>query len=132
MKQLTNVKNHIKWEEYYNPSFCWNKDSFYQTSDIFSEEFIDEFKDKINWEMLCEYYRFADNLLIKYKDVLKWDTIFWYQIVDENIIRKCCDKFSKSDWYFLFKFQILSNEFLHDFNMEFNAYSKLDFLKLIK
>lgn len=29
MKQLTNVKNHIKWEEYYNPNFCWNNDSFY-------------------------------------------------------------------------------------------------------
>ena len=51
MKHFKNIKNKIKWEKYYNPDFDWDDIQFYENF-TFSEEFLNEFQDKVNLHLL--------------------------------------------------------------------------------
>ena len=48
MKQFKDIKKKIEWETYYNPDFDWTDDTFYIGNEL-SEDFIREFRDKVNW-----------------------------------------------------------------------------------
>ena len=46
MKQLKNIKNKLKWEEYHDPTFDWYYHAFYYENKL-TEDFIREFQDKV-------------------------------------------------------------------------------------
>ena len=52
MKKIKDIKRKLKWEQYYDPGFDWNDDAFYIGNKL-SEEFIREFQDKVNLEMIA-------------------------------------------------------------------------------
>ena len=54
MKQIKDIKNKIKWEEYYNPNFDWHNRQFYIDNKL-SEDFIREFKDKVHWYDIAHF-----------------------------------------------------------------------------
>lgn len=52
----------------------------------FSEEFIKEFADKINWSYLTKYQSFEHDELCKYANRIDWKVASQYQILPEPII----------------------------------------------
>ena len=73
MKHLKDIKNKLDWEKYYDPNFDWDNIQFYKEN-ILSEDFIKEFKDKVNWEMISCYQKLSVEFLISITDS---DTIDW-------------------------------------------------------
>ena len=86
MKQLKNIKNKIEWEEYYNPDFNWDRISFYENE--LSEDFIREFKDKVNWEILSFYQTLSEDFIRKLKNKVNWRGISKHQELSEKFIRE--------------------------------------------
>ena len=73
MKHLKDIKNKIKWEKYYDPDFDWDNIQFYKEN-VLSEDFIREFKDKVNWHLISCYQKLSVEFLISITDS---DTIDW-------------------------------------------------------
>lgn len=117
MKQLKNIKKKLKWEKYYDPDFNWHNELFYMNF-IFSEEFIDEFKNKIDWEQLSILCIFSEKQLIKYKDKVDWYIAVGIQKINETIIRECLidlnDSCKRSIFQSMFEFNKLSEAFLEE------------------
>ena len=78
MKQIDNIKKKIKWEEYYNPAFDWRDWGFY-SNNILSEDFIREFKDKVDWSAICRYQKLSENFIREFKDKVHWGVVSIYQ-----------------------------------------------------
>ena len=78
MKQIDNIKKKIKWEEYYNPEFDWRDWGFY-SNNILSEDFIREFKDKVDWSAICRYQKLSENFIREFKDKVHWGVVSIYQ-----------------------------------------------------
>ena len=78
MKQIDNIKKKIKWEEYYNPAFDWRDWGFY-SNNILSEDFIREFKDKVDWSAICRYQKLSEDFIREFKDKVHWGVVSIYQ-----------------------------------------------------
>ena len=78
MKQIDNIKKKIKWEEYYNPEFDWRDWGFY-SNNILSEDFIREFKDKVDWSAICRYQKLSEDFIREFKDKVHWGVVSIYQ-----------------------------------------------------
>lgn len=117
MKQLKNIKKKLEWEKYYNPKFNWHNELFYMNF-IFSEEFIDEFKDKIDWDQLSIFHIFSEKQLIKYKDKVDWYVAITVQKINENVIRECLIdldvSYKRSVFQSIFEFNKLSEAFIEE------------------
>ena len=71
MKQLKNVKKKIEWEQYYDPTFDWDNRSFYEKNNL-AEDFIREFKDKINWDYISKYQKLSEDFIREFKNKVNW------------------------------------------------------------
>ena len=78
MKQIDNIKKKIKWEEYYNSAFDWRDWGFY-SNNILSEDFIREFKDKVDWSAICRYQKLSEDFIREFKDKVHWGVVSIYQ-----------------------------------------------------
>ena len=57
-----------------------------------SEEFIREFKDKVNWHNISENQILSESFIREFQDKVKWSTISKYQNLSESFIEEFQDK----------------------------------------
>ena len=91
MKQLKNIKNKLEWQKYYNPNFDWGDYVFYYNNKL-SEDFIIEFKDKVDWEYISKYQTLSEEFIRKFKNKVDWYWISKHQTLSEDFIREFQDK----------------------------------------
>ena len=116
MKQIKDIKIKLEWEEYYNPDFDWNNWDFYNyKKNKLSEEFIREFKDKVNWRYISGCQKLSEDFIREFKDKVLWNYISGYQKLSEDFIREFKDRV---DWLYILKCQELSEEFKEEFKKE--------------
>ena len=89
MKQIDKIQKKREWEQFYDPDFDWHKYwrdwELYgyarDAADILTEDFIREFKDKVNWRYICKFQTLSDDFICEFireiKDNVKnWKLIF--------------------------------------------------------
>lgn len=64
--------NIISQYEYYYDNDIWNSISIYKNLD---DEFINKYKDKLNWKLLSNSFKFTETQIIKYKKYIKWNDL---------------------------------------------------------
>lgn len=120
MKYLKKAKQKIAWERFYSNDFEWDKEQFY-IDHVFSEEFLTEFFQKINWRILLKYQDIDENFFVKHKNSFNyisyvyssiWETIVRYQTFSEDTL-----KILHKDlpWQFVCQYQKLSENFIRNF-----------------
>ena len=116
MKYLKNVKNKLDWEKYYNPEFNWNSREFYFNNNL-SEEFIEEFYKKINWQYLSYFYSPSENLMNNFLYFWNWTYVLQHVKVSEFLLRNVIDKIiiDKNCWKVISQHQTLSEDFIREF-----------------
>ena len=87
----------------------WSYISRYQK---LSEDFIREFKDKVDWCWISIYQKLSENFIREFKDCVNWCCISARQKLSEDFIREFQDKV---DWLWISISQKLSNEFIEEF-----------------
>ena len=97
MKYIKDIKIKLEWEKYYNPDFDWNDYKFY-SNNILSEDFIREFKDKVDWSAICRYQKLSEEFIEEFQDKLYWKHISCYQELSVEFIKKFRHKI---DWELL-------------------------------
>ena len=73
MKHFKDIKRKLeleKWEQYYNPDFDWSDWEFYADNTL-TEDFIREFKDKVNWYFISEYQTLSEDFKEEFKKELR-------------------------------------------------------------
>ena len=112
MRYLENVKNKLSWEKYYAPEFDWGDWQFYLKYYL-TDEFIEEFKDKLNWLHLLTYQRVNEALLEKYIQYIDWTAATAHQQLSEKFMDKYTDEITKHlCWCIISTHQKLSEEFI--------------------
>lgn len=72
------------------------KFSYYASQYTLSEDFIEEFKDNIIWELVCQYSFLSEKLIVKYEKYIDWYAISRFQKLSLNLI----EKYEKNiNWY---------------------------------
>ena len=79
-----------------------------------SEEFIDKYNDKVNWNYISRCQTLSESFIEKYNDKLSWYNISIYQKLSESFIEKYIDKV---DWDHILKYQTLSKKFIRKHNI---------------
>jgi hypothetical protein len=58
---------------------------------LLSERFMEEFKNKLNWEYLCEYQNMPLSFLIKHKDKINLNLLNENTFIKQDIYKKFLD-----------------------------------------
>lgn len=82
-------------------------------SELFSYDFIDQYKEYIDWEELCESKTLTEEFIRRYKDYVHWTTISMNQELSEDFIREFQDKVN---WEYILTLQKLSIDFVDEFS----------------
>jgi len=95
----------------------WNKENYWEVVNRlfgydYSEEFVREFKDRVNWKIYCHNNILTEDFIIEFKDYVNWDGVSSCQTLSENFIRDFKDKVV---WNLISAYQILSEEFIREF-----------------
>ena len=77
-----------------------------------SEEFMNEFQDKVNWRLISTYQKLSESFIRKFQDKVDWHRISEWQDLSEDLIREFQDKV---DWYWISIYQKLSEDFINEF-----------------
>jgi hypothetical protein len=90
-----------------------------------SEDFLDKFKSKINWDKISCKSNLSEDFIRKYKNNVDWKYICSYQILSEDFIREFYDKIEKSNdyvktWNDVCRRQIISEKFIREFKHVIN------------
>ena len=130
MKKLTIGEMYLK---ILDGDVSWNEISFCYKLDI---DFIEEFKDKLNWHKILSYQKLPEEYIEKilidkyeeyyhllkicvrqcmYKDL--WYYVSVYQELSIDFLRKHCDKI---DFVQISLHQELDEDFIHDFRFHLN------------
>ena len=117
MKQFETLKKHLEWEKYYNPDFDWNDEKFYFYHEAFSEDFIREFQDKVNWDIISYHQTLSEDFIREFQDKVNWGNISEYQELSEDFIREFQDKVN---WHSVSARQELSEDFIREFQDKVN------------
>ena len=113
----TDYKGLIKREQ-------WEDISITQT---LSENFIREFKDKVDWERISESQNLSESFIREFQYKVDWDWISKYQKLSEDFIREFQDKV---DWFYISKYQNLSEPFIREFKDKVDWHCVLGYQKL--
>ena len=92
MKQIKDIKNKIEWEEYYNPDFNWNSSDLYVSNNTLTEDFIREFKDRVNWEFIAMSQKLSEDFIREFQDRVSWQMISINQKLSEDFRREFQDR----------------------------------------
>ena len=84
-----------------------------------TEDFIQEFKDKVDWTCISRYPHLSEDFIRKFADRVDWYYISAYQYLSENFIREFADKVG---WYWISRCQQLSEDFIREFKDKVNWY----------
>ena len=82
-----------------------------------TEDFIQEFKDKVDWFCISRYSHLSEDFIRKFADRVDWYYISAYQHLSENFIREFADRVA---WDWIVKYQPLSEEFIREFKDKVN------------
>jgi 1,2-phenylacetyl-CoA epoxidase catalytic subunit len=88
--------------------FDWNCIS----SHDLSEDFMREFQNKINWQMISQYQKLSEGFIREFQDKLNWFWISMRQVLSESFIRE----FQEKLWWGIIP---MSQELSEDFKDEF-------------
>jgi hypothetical protein len=80
-----------------------------------SEEFIREFKDKVDWVTISEYQKLSQNFIREFQDKVDWEWVSENQTLDEEFIREFRDKVH---WGYISSVYHFTDEFLLEFKNE--------------
>ena len=89
--------------------YDWNWISRYNT---LSEEFIEEFADKVNWYCISVHQKLSESFIRKHADKVNWSAISSTQTLSEDFIREFQDKVV---WYNISAYQKLSESFIREY-----------------
>ena len=84
-----------------------------------TEDFIQEFKDKVDWTCISRYPHLSEDFIRKFADRVEWYYISAYQHLSENFIREFADRVA---WDWIVKYQPLSEDFIREFKDKVNWY----------
>ena len=135
MENTIERANAILGTDYYN----WKSLSRHER---LTEDFIREFKDKVDWDLIGQYQHLSEDFIWEFKDKVNWaaiserqrlsekfigdfaDEVFWYcisksQQLSEDFIREFTDKV---DWSWISMHQRLSEDFIREFKDKVNWY----------
>ena len=82
-----------------------------------TEDFIQEFKDKVDWTCISRYPHLSEDFIRKFADRVDWYYISAYQCLSENFIREFADRVA---WGWIVKYQQLSEDFIREFKDKVN------------
>ena len=82
-----------------------------------SEDFIREFKDKVNWECISYHQTLSEDFIREFKDKVDWNLISTSQRLSEDFIREFKDKVN---WHVSSAQQNLSEDFIREFQDKVN------------
>ena len=82
-----------------------------------TEDFIQEFKDKVDWICISRYPHLSEDFIRKFADRVDWYYISAYQHLSENFIREFADRVA---WDWIVKYQPLSEDFIREFKDKVN------------
>jgi len=74
-----------------------------------SESFIEQNKDRVNWDWISECQKLSESFIEQNKDRVYWDCISRYQKLSESFIEQNKDRV---DWYRISQYQKLSESFI--------------------
>jgi len=86
----------------------WEEISIYK---YLSEEFIKEFKDKVDWGYISSQ-KLSEEFIREFIDIIYWDGISFYQELSEEFIREFQNEVN---WYNISYCQKLSGRFIDEF-----------------
>lgn len=77
------------------------------------EDFLDEFKDKINWKSFTRYSKsMNEHIARKYKDLIDWDAISYKKYLSDDFIEEFAHRIN---WRVLWKYRKVDEDFLRRF-----------------
>ena len=82
-----------------------------------TEDFIQEFKDKVDWFSISRYPHLSEDFIRKFADKVDWYYISAYQSLSEDFIREFQDRVA---WDWVVKYQPLSEDFIREFKDKVN------------
>lgn len=103
----------FEFVEEYQDCINWNVLS---RSFVMDEKFMDTFKDKINWNSVSRYQVLDEKLIEKYSNLLNWDKISRYQKLSSKFINKYKLKLNLNN---LIKYQQLDEKFIRKYLIAF-------------
>lgn len=74
-----------------------------------SMDFIEIFKDYLNFNLICQYQKLDENFIERFKNNINFDTLSRTQVLSESFIEKYKDKLN---WDYIIEFQKLSEPFI--------------------
>jgi hypothetical protein len=83
---------------------------------LLSEEFVEEFEDKIDWELVITFNRFRESFLRKNIDKLNIDDLCLFQTLSEDFI-------TQINRHHVSTYQKLSEKFIEEFKENLDFYS---------
>ena len=92
-----------------------------QISDIYTtpEQFIEKYKDRVDWDGISSRQQLSESFIEKYKDKVDWDDISYGQQLSEPFIEKYKDKV---DWNWISSRQQLSESFIEKYKDKVDWY----------
>jgi hypothetical protein len=69
---------------------------------------------EIDWISLSRYYSLSEEIIDEFVDKWNWEDIFYYQKLSESFLEKYLNKINsqKYNWYYISKYQQLSESFI--------------------
>ena len=95
----------------------WKYVSRYQ---ILSEDFMREFKDRMNWGYISAYQILSEDFMREFKNKLDWEWLTLCQVLPGNLIRELKDKVN---WGHISTYQTLSEDFIKEFKDKINWFT---------
>ncbi len=77
-----------------------------------SEDFIKEFKDKVNWPYISAHQKLSEDFIREFQDRIDWHNISIYQKLSEKFIREFQDNI------YISAYQKLSEDFIKEFDLK--------------
>lgn len=119
MKYLNDIKRRLEWEKYYQPNFNWSDADFY-SKHYLSDEFLNEFFYKVDWNYIALHQKISDEFLIenaeridkRYRGIYAefWHYISAYQTLSEETIKAL---YQYVQWEDIIQYQTLSEQFIY-------------------
>jgi hypothetical protein len=101
-------------EEFQDNVLWWNSLCAHQK---LSEDFIREFKDKVDWTYISIRQNLSEDFIREFQDKVDWDNISEFQKLSEDFIREFQNKVN---WLYISEFQKLSEDFIREFQNKVN------------
>ena len=119
MKYIKDIKRKLEWEKYYHPNFNWSDADIY-SKHYLSEEFLNEFFYKVDWNYVALHQKISDEFLIenaeridkRYRGMYAefWHYVSAYQTLSENTIKAL---YQYVKWEDIVQYQKLSEQFIY-------------------